>query len=186
MKEFVKALKAHLICQGFDDFEDGPTTMDVLIAIDAFVQSWPSSFERPANHPTEISMKHTIDTSPAALRALADNQDLTTSIWTGMAESTLRAVADEKEAQDGMGKRPMVSTWQPIETAPKDGTGVIGMYVHIETQVVHNIFWVPFDEDFPENPEGWWTYTHSEVSRELLSDWRAPTHWMPLPGGPKT
>lgn len=71
--------------------------------------------------------------------------------------------------------------WQPIETAPKDGTDVIVMYMHIETQIVHNAFFMSEAEDCEPQDVGWWTYTHSEVSRELLNDWRTPTHWMPLP-----
>ena len=72
--------------------------------------------------------------------------------------------------------------WLPIETAPKDGTDVIVMYMHIETQIVHNAFWL-IDDDKIEY-SGWWTYMRSEVARELLDDWRAPTHWMPLPENP--
>lgn len=73
--------------------------------------------------------------------------------------------------------------WQPISTAPKDGTNIIGMYVHIDTQVVHNIFWIQGDNPL-ENEEGWWSYVHSEVSRTLLDGWMTPTHWMPLPENP--
>lgn len=72
------------------------------------------------------------------------------------------------------------TAWQPIETAPKDGTEVIGMYIHIETQIVHNIFWMPLDDLFPEQVEGWWSYDKSESSRVLLNGGYAPTHWMPL------
>ncbi len=71
--------------------------------------------------------------------------------------------------------------WRPIETAPRDGTDVIVMYVHIETQIVHNAFFISEADDCEPEDVGWWTYTHSEVSRELLNDWRTPTHWMPLP-----
>lgn len=74
--------------------------------------------------------------------------------------------------------------WRNIESAPKDGTDVIVMYMHIGTQIVHNAFWLA-DEGYGDDPAGWWTYTHSEVSRELLDDWRAPTYWMPLPEVPE-
>lgn len=76
--------------------------------------------------------------------------------------------------------------WQPIATAPKDGTDILAMYMHIDTQIVHNAFWISADEDgFADDPSGWWTYDKSEVSRVLLNNWMAPTHWMPLPPAPK-
>lgn len=73
--------------------------------------------------------------------------------------------------------------WQPIETAPKDGTDVIVMYMHINTQIVHNAFWNDY-EDADKDEIGWWSYEHSEVSRIKLDDWMSPTHWMPLPAPP--
>lgn len=69
--------------------------------------------------------------------------------------------------------------WQPIETAPKDETEIIVMYMHIDTQIVHNACWL---DDYPA---GWWSYDKSESSRVLLDDWMEPTHWMPLPPPPK-
>ena len=84
----------------------------------------------------------------------------------------------EKEAE----QRP--SGWRPIETAPKDGTEVLVMYMHIDTQVVHNGFWIGTDETDEESEIGWWSYEHSEVSRIKLNAWWTPTHWMPLPPAP--
>lgn len=78
--------------------------------------------------------------------------------------------------------------WMPIETAPKDGTDIIVMYVHISTQVVHAAFWIGGeDEDWIEDSRdiGWLSYEHSEVSRIKLDGWMEPTHWMPLPEPPK-
>lgn len=69
--------------------------------------------------------------------------------------------------------------WFPIETAPKDGTEILVMHVCIETQIVHNAFWIEDEDD--EKETGWWSYEHSEVSRIKLDDWLTPTHWMPLP-----
>jgi len=72
-------------------------------------------------------------------------------------------------------------TWESIETAPKDGTDVLLMYVHIDTQVVHNGFWLGASDTDDESDIGWWSYEHSEVSRIKLDDWMTPTHWLPLP-----
>ena len=80
-------------------------------------------------------------------------------------------------------ERNNLISWKPIETAPKDGTDVLVMYMHIDTQIVHNAFWLS-DEGCNDNIVGWWTYEHSEVSRILLDDWMTPTHWMPLPPEP--
>ena len=71
--------------------------------------------------------------------------------------------------------------WLPIETAPKDGTNVLVMYVHINSQIVHNGFWLGHDDTDDESEIGWWSYEYSEVSRIKLDDWMTPTHWSPLP-----
>jgi len=71
--------------------------------------------------------------------------------------------------------------WRPIETAPKDGTDVLVMYMHIDTQIVHNAFYASESEGWDAQAVGWWSYDHSEVSRIKLDDWMTPTHWMPLP-----
>ena len=78
---------------------------------------------------------------------------------------------------------PQIPEWQPIETAPKDGTEVLVMYVHIDTQIVHNGFYM-HDEDDPKET-GWWSYYQSECSRIKLDEWMTPTHWMPLPAAPQ-
>lgn len=84
----------------------------------------------------------------------------------------------------GQIEQETATEWQPIETAPKDGTDIIVMYMHIDTQIVHNAFWNDY-EDAEEHEIGWWSYDHSEVSRIKLDDWMTPTHWMPLPTPPK-
>jgi hypothetical protein len=72
--------------------------------------------------------------------------------------------------------------WQPIASAPKDRE-ILLMYMHINTQIVHNGFWIN-DEIDPEDV-GWWSYDHGEGSRIKLDDWMTPTHWMPRPDNPK-
>jgi hypothetical protein len=56
--------------------------------------------------------------------------------------------------------------WQPIETAPKDGTSILGYYLN-EMAVIR---W----------QKGWneWHYAQPRGS-----NWW-PTHWMPLPPPP--
>lgn len=57
--------------------------------------------------------------------------------------------------------------WQPIETAPRDGTEVL-----------------VWDEDGPDFFLGHWDLSF----RSWLSDYFdeiSPTHWMPLPPAPK-
>jgi len=76
--------------------------------------------------------------------------------------------------------------WQPIETAPKDGTDILVMYIHISTQCVFNAFWIKHEEGLNEpEDEGWWSYVWSEVGRTLLTDKQTPTYWMPLPQPPE-
>ena len=79
-----------------------------------------------------------------------------------------------------------MTEWQPIDTAPKDGTDIIVMYMHIDTQIVHAAFWMDYEEGLDDpDIEGWWSYVWSEVSRTKLDGSCSPTHWMPLPGDPK-
>ena len=71
--------------------------------------------------------------------------------------------------------------WQPISTAPQDGTDILVMYIHIETQIVHAAFWIGENDTNEVEDIGWWSYEYSEVSRIKLHDWMEPTHWLPLP-----
>jgi hypothetical protein len=63
-----------------------------------------------------------------------------------------------------------VSDWQPIETAPKDGSYILGyedqgLGIYRETQY-ENGRWVWF-----------------EIIDGYLTGW-SPSHWMPLPASP--
>ena len=85
--------------------------------------------------------------------------------------------------------------WQPIETAPKDGTNVLVYYVRGGVPVVHIAWYDSPDEweklaenglvlDSREEWVGWWSYTRGSVTQEKLDDWQTPTHWAPY-NGPK-
>ena len=86
-----------------------------------------------------------------------------------------------------------MAEWQPIETAPKDGTDIIVGRDIGTVWVVHVAWYRTLEEiqemegmgDWAPEHEGWWSYTRSAVSQEHLMDtWRRPTHWMPLPAPP--
>lgn len=66
-----------------------------------------------------------------------------------------------------------MSEWQPIETAPKDGTPIIGA---IRGSVAY-VCW--FQEDA-------WVFWESDGRPNLPVRMAfSPTHWMPLPEPPK-
>lgn len=68
---------------------------------------------------------------------------------------------------------PPLSQWQPIETAPKDGTWVLLYWPMTRTNVVvSGHFYAARDGE-----EFWWSQPRVESSKE-------PTHWMPLPVPP--
>jgi len=98
-------------------------------------------------------------------------------------------VIDKQAAEiDALRKRVQelesAQQWMSIESAPKDGTDVLVMYMHIDTQIVHNAFYAAESDGWEADSVGWWSYEHSEVSRVHLTDWMTPTHWMPLPQPP--
>lgn len=70
-------------------------------------------------------------------------------------------VADER--------RHAGSPWRPIATAPKDGTAILGWWAG-ECMIVN---WCVFIERWESSHDG----------EDLFMP--EPTHWMPLPEGPK-
>lgn len=72
---------------------------------------------------------------------------------------------------------PYVNQWQPIETAPKDGTKILvyGYYIYDgdkdRTEYTHLVVW---DEDF----SAWESDDGEFVDSEIFS------HWQPLPSPP--
>ena len=67
--------------------------------------------------------------------------------------------------------------WQPIETAPKDGTNILlckAPFTALVGRFDDDLGWVDFDEDEDALREVW-----IEEGTEY-----EPTHWMPLPSPP--
>jgi hypothetical protein len=64
-------------------------------------------------------------------------------------------------------------TWQPIESAPVDGTPILGAWQCLNKRWDMNcMFW------FEEDGEGDWFDYNAEYIH-------TPTHWMPLPEPPE-
>ena len=76
-----------------------------------------------------------------------------------------------------------MSDWQPIETAPKDGTQIL-LFCPVKRHESHpaNFIFV-----------GWWFSSSKEIDDGWRADqgwfpseWLPVTNWMPLPPPPKT
>jgi len=70
-----------------------------------------------------------------------------------------------------------VSEWQPIETAPKDGTRIL-LYQREGDGMDDN-------RTVAEGAWGEWLPGEYEWCMVQQDAWTAPTHWMPLPEPPK-
>ena len=76
--------------------------------------------------------------------------------------------------------------WQPIETAPKDGTSILSRN---DEYGIRETYWRFYGEGSPakglfdkgHGPSGAWNW--SEPQNHWASSWK-PTHWMPLPAAP--
>jgi hypothetical protein len=76
----------------------------------------------------------------------------------------------------GAEKKTLTMEWQPIETAPKDGTRLLGYDVESSDMAV--VYWCekPWTREWRLVVCGGWAED---------DEWE-PTHWMPLPDPPKT
>jgi len=80
-----------------------------------------------------------------------------------------------------------MNEWQPIETAPKDGT-MVSLYgicageingIAPEPTGPHTGAWCGGKSDYAG--DDWWSLDEGEC----YAIWCKPTHWMPLPEPPK-
>lgn len=66
-----------------------------------------------------------------------------------------------------------MSEWQPIESAPKDGTKVLAFGPHVNNREGSYIEVTPY-----------WNGLHPRWSVEWMDGFGKPTHWQPLPAPP--
>lgn len=70
--------------------------------------------------------------------------------------------------------------WQPIETAPKDGTKII-VWPPTWTGTLSTAAWN--DDKYAKRPRPYWKRGDDHGS-STVSRGRNPTHWAPIPAGP--
>lgn len=63
-------------------------------------------------------------------------------------------------------------TWEPFETAPRDGTIVLA-WIEVEG-----------DPEYPNVVLACWSDGWYDASTGEYGDWFQPTHWMPMPDPP--
>ncbi len=69
-----------------------------------------------------------------------------------------------------------MTDWQPIETAPRDGTEIL-IFEPASAAKIHVVSWQE-SEDYKV-----WCYAE-EVLSDICPEGAEPTHWMPLPQPP--
>jgi hypothetical protein len=67
-----------------------------------------------------------------------------------------------------------MSDWQPIESAPRDGTPVIGWFPDYGKGRAWTT-WFPV-QDVGGGRNNWWWYEHTAAQGDVPQ----PTHWRPL------
>ena len=92
---------------------------------------------------------------------------------------TSQAPTSRGPTDAGLTARVLSSEWQPIETAPKDGTLLLLIMVGFEPAVgaYYSHGWDYQTEDCFAEYDHWLAYL------ENRGVWK-PTHWMPLPTPP--
>lgn len=80
-----------------------------------------------------------------------------------------------EEADVAIREGVMADGWQPIETAPKDGT-VVGVWNRYQPEIVKYARWGNLKTSSVQM--GW-------VSRAGIEGSYTPSHWMPLPAPPQ-
>ena len=80
-----------------------------------------------------------------------------------------------REENERLRKDAGLIEWQPIETAPKNGTDILVM----TGETMHVVRWINIHGDFD-----YWAVDDNKHGPFTLRG-KAPTHWLPLPEPPK-
>lgn len=89
-----------------------------------------------------------------------------------ISENSVRMMDSKYRKENNIPASNMIKTWQPIETAPKDGLTDILMF---QNGGIYMATWSRLGP-LPNKKFGWMSNTGYQLE---------PTHWMPLPGLPR-
>lgn len=98
----------------------------------------------------------------------------------GVARIAVGAISVELSALSTQAELLKACEWQPIETAPKDGTAFVGSNGKYAYRTMLGRYYVkwPHEEGGPTYAEKW-----NKETGDSVYPWK-PTHWMPLPPCP--
>ncbi len=88
---------------------------------------------------------------------------------------TTEATPREVGSSEGLG------AWQPIETAPRDGTAVL-VWPPTWSGTASAAKWNP--DQYSKKPRPYWS-RNDDFGRVTISREKPPSHWMPIPRGPR-
>ena len=75
--------------------------------------------------------------------------------------------------------------WQPIETAPKDGSIFVTINAHFPDEIEVCQYDPTLWDGFNERPDGLYEKVTQIVSEWSSNNFHRATHWMPLPEPPQ-
>lgn len=74
------------------------------------------------------------------------------------------------------------TNWQPIETAPRDGTRVL-LFRHGPNNQIVCGWWNT--DCYAKRPRSYWSHDFERICGTIDARQNPPTHWMPLPEPPQ-
>lgn len=116
-------------------------------------------------------------------------------LWCVDGDTSREPNAQQMAELSALIERHLANQWQPIETAPRDGTRIL-VYVP-DSENVLSVYWdaeftfrydeakASVDEKYAGEHDGAWTDDAVESFAYEEKASYSPTHWMPLPDPPK-
>jgi uncharacterized protein DUF551 len=147
-----------------------PSERDTIVALLRSAASAPSQAggvrEALDNSQSLLAMIYQLNTNGSVSEHDWENE--------GLADLITKQIAENRAALSAL---PAPEPWQPIETAPKDGTDILTLSP--------NGVRVAKYSPFAFHPESWAWYIAMDNSICSGGTYCHPTHWQPLPAAPE-